>query len=116
MPYKSGFIQAAIGALCSVAFLISQQFGSPEPKLKKLVGTLEKTGDQSFVLTEVNERQHRFELTTPHSVFLNERQISFSQIDNGRKVTVQYSKKKGHMFAAVLDVFPVYSDFEPTGG
>lgn len=113
MPYKSGFIQAALGALCTAAFIISQQFGSPVPKQKRLVGIIQKTGDQTFLLTESNARQHRFELSTPATIYLNEQQIPFSSVQNGRTVTVHYTKKKGHLFASTVDVFPSYNDFEP---
>ena len=113
MPYKSGLIQAALGALCSVAFIISQSFGSSDPKHKRIVGTIQKTGAQTFLLTETNSRQHRFQLNSPSTIHLNEKEIPFTSVENGRTVTVHYTKKKGLLLASTLDVFPAYTDFEP---
>ena len=112
MPYKSGLIQAAVGAVCTIAFVISQQFGSPEPRLKRLVGILQKTGASSFVLIEPNARQHQFELSTPVSIHLNEREISFTNIENGRTVAVDYTGTKGRLKATAIDVFPNHTDFD----
>lgn len=116
MPYRSGMFQAALGAFCTVAFIISNTFGGADPKQKRVVGIVQKTGEQTFLLTEENARQHKFQLSEPSAVFLNEKEISFSTVENGRKASVRYSKRKGQLFATHIDVFPSHADFAAEEG
>jgi hypothetical protein len=111
MPIKPGFIQAAVGALCTAAFFISHQFGAPEGKLKRVSGRLEKTGERTFCLVERNARNHEFELGGDAMVYLNERQIDFQMLPSGKTVSVQFEKKKRRLIAKVIDVFPTHEDF-----
>ena len=111
MPYKSGLIQAAVGAFATLAFVISHQFGGAEPKEKRVQGLMQKTGERTFLITEGNAQQHSFVLAESASLFFNEKEISFSVVENGRNVSVVYTKEKGRLVAKIIDVFPNHTDF-----
>ena len=112
MPYKSGLIQAALGAVSAVGILIANSGTSGDAKHKRLTGIVQKAGKESFVLTEANARQHTFKLGESASVFLNERAVPLDSVENGRKATVRFYKKKGQLVAINVDVFPNHADFE----
>ena len=114
MPYRSGIFQAALGAVCAIAFVISNSFGGSDSKLKRLVGTIQKTGENRFLLMEDDARQHELQIVESVRVFLNEKKMSFSGIENGRKAEVRYKKKKGKLFATHIELFPKHTDFEPS--
>lgn len=116
MPNRFGVIQMALGALCTVAFIISNSFGSGDSKQKRVVGIVQRTGNQTFRLTEDNARQHTFHLAESASVFLNEREVAFSTIENGRKASVQYRKEKRENVATKVELFPTREDFEEESG
>ena len=111
MPYKSGLIQAAVGAFATLAFVISQQFGAAEAKHKRVQGVIQKTGEQTFLVTEENAKQHSFVVAESTALFFNEKEVSFSRVENGRRVTVLYTKEKGKLVAKTIDIFPNHTDF-----
>lgn len=114
MPYRSGVFQTALGSICAVAFIISNAFGSTHSKQKRVFGTVQRISNDRFLLTEDNSRQHKFALSEPITVFLNETEISFDKVENGRRAAVLYNQRKGHFFATHIDVFPTHADFELT--
>ena len=113
MPYRSGLIQAALGAVTAVAFIISNSFGSPGDKHKRLVGTIHKRSSGEIALTERNAREHSLKLAEDATIFLNDRQIAAADIQDGRTATVLYEKKRGQMVAKRLEIFPTHDDFPP---
>jgi hypothetical protein len=112
MPYRSGLFQVALGAICAVSFLVSNSFGSSDPKHKRAVVIVQKVGERSFVLTEENARQHTFQLSDSATVRLNAEAVSFSQLEDGRKASVSFTSRKGRLIATQIEIFPTHSDFE----
>ena len=110
MPYKSGVFQAALGAISAVAFIISNSFGSGSPNEKRVVGTIERTGGQNFQITDSRSKHHEFQTSEPVRIFLNENQIAFDQIENGRTAAVRYVKKDHICFATSIEIFPTHRD------
>ena len=110
MPFKSGVFQAALGAISAVAFIISNSFGSGSPNEKRLVGTIERTGEQHFRITDNRGKRHEFQTSEPVRIFLNEKQIAFDQIENGRTAAVRYVKKDRICFATSIDISPTHRD------
>jgi hypothetical protein len=111
MPYRSGLFQAALGAISVAALVITHSFGGA-PRQKRLVGTIQKTGEQSFRLTEPNAHEHEFQVSEPVSVFLNEKEIPFPSIENGRQASVRFMRRKGKLLAVSIEIFPTHSDFD----
>ena len=111
MPYRSGLIQAALGAVAAVAFIISNSFGSPGDKHKRLVGTIHKRSSGEISLTERNAREHSLKLAADATIYLNDRQISVAEIQDGRTATVLYEKKGSELLARRLEIFPTHDDF-----
>ena len=105
----------ALGAISVAAFLISNSFNST-PREKKVIGKIERTGEQTFHLTDLGAREHRFQLSDPVTVFLNEKEIPFESVENGRQAEVRFVKRKGQLFATGIEVFPTHSDFEADAG
>ena len=116
MPFRSGMFQSALGAIWAVAFIVSNAFGGGDSKQKRAVGIVQKTGGQTFLLTEENARQRKFQLSEPATVYLNEKEISLSAVENGRKAAVRYCKRKGQLFAMHIEVFPTHADFALESG
>jgi hypothetical protein len=114
MPYRSGLIQTALGAVAAVAFIISNSFGSPSTKQKRLVGTIQKRSPGEFALIEHNARKHSLKLAEDATIFLNDRQISLVEIQDGRTATVLYEKKGDQLLARRLEIFPTHDDFPAT--
>jgi len=112
MPYRSGIFQAALGAISVAALLISHSFSGAHPRQKRVVGTIQRTGEQSFRLTDQNARVHQFQLSQPVAVFLNEKEIPFPSIEDGRQASVRFTKRSGQLFAMSIEIFPTHSDFE----
>ena len=112
MPYRSGIFQAALGAISVAALLISHSFSGAHPRQKRVVGTIQRTGEQSFRLTDQNARVHQFQLSQPVAVFLNEKEIPFPSIEDGRQASVRFTKRSGQLFAEAIEIFPTHSDFE----
>jgi len=113
MPYRSGLIQTALGAITAVAFIISNSFGAPGEKHKRLVGTIQKRSGSEIALTEHNSKVHSLRLAEDAAIFFNERQIAAADIEDGRTATVLYEKKRGQMVAKRLEIFPTHDDFPP---
>lgn len=111
MPYRSGLIQTALGALFAATFLISNSFSSPASKQKRVAGTIQKTDQKKICLTESNGRQHTFDLAENTAIYLNERPIAFSQIEAGRTASVLFEKKRDILLAKVVEIFPTHDDF-----
>ena len=111
MPYRSGLIQTAVGALFAITFLISNSFGSPTSKHKRVVGTIQKTETDKLILQELNGRRHEFAMSETVPIFLNERTIQLSQVENGRKCAVVYTKNRRVLRVQQLEVFPTHDDF-----
>lgn len=109
MPYKSGLIQAALGAFGALAFIISQSFGAPDRKEKIAVGVLQKTGDRTFALKE-NATRSKFELSPAAKIFINAREVGFTDALTNRRATVRYQKLKRQLIAKVVDIFPTPED------
>ena len=112
MPYRSGVFQAGLGAVCALAFVISNSFGG-DSKFKRLVGTIQRTGEEKFLLIGDDARRHELQTVESVRVFLNEKEISFSAVENGHKAEVRYMKQKGQLIATHIEIFPRYTDFEP---
>jgi hypothetical protein len=111
MPYRSGIFQMALAAISVAAFLISNSFGV-KPKEKKIVGRIERIGGETFQLTDVSAQKHCFQLSDSARVFLNDKEIPFMAIDNGRQAAVRFIKQKGIMVVTWIDIFPTHTDFE----
>ena len=112
MPYRSGIFQAALGAISVAALLISHSLNGAHPRQKRAVGAIQRTGEQSFRLTDQNSKEHQFHLSEPVSVFLNEKEIPFPSIENGRQAAVLFTKRSGQLFATSIEIFPTHNDFE----
>ncbi len=111
MPYKSGLIQAAVGAVCTMAFVVSQLFsGGAESKQKRMTGKLDRVVERTFSLTDANAKVFQFELSPDATVYLNEKKIELQEVSSGRNVDVRYEKRKGRLVARVVDVFPTHED------
>jgi hypothetical protein len=111
MPYKSGLIQAAVGGVCTMAFVVSQLFsGGAESKQKRITGKLDRVEARTFSLTDANAKQFEFELSPDATVYLNEKKIELREVSSGRNVDVRYEKQKGRLVARVVDVFPTHED------
>lgn len=116
MPYKSGLIQAAVGAIGAVAFLISNLTTSVgDPKQKRVTGILQKSDSQTIQVTEDSSRKFTIHLGDETKIFLNGALIPPAAIENGRKATVIFYKQKGVFTAKQIDVFPRFSDFPSIG-
>ncbi|MGZ8900151.1 MAG: hypothetical protein ACXW3Z_08655 [Limisphaerales bacterium] len=116
MPYRSGLIQAAVGAIGAVAFLIANLTTSTgDPKQRRVTGILQKSDSQTIVVTEDSSRQHTINLGDETKIFLNDSVIPLEAVENGRKATVIFYKQKGVFTAKQIDVFPRYSDFPSIG-
>jgi hypothetical protein len=113
MPYRSGSIQIILGAVAAVAFVISNSFGSPGEKQKRLVGTIHKRSTSEIALTEQNAREHSLRVADDATIFLNDRKITLAEIQDGRTATVLYEKKDGQLLAKRLEIFPTHDDFPP---
>lgn len=107
MSDKSGFFPAAFAAMASI---ITNFLGSNEPRRKCLIGTIRRTGRQTFDAIDLSGGRHVFQLAEPFQVFLNEKQIGFSEIADGRRASVRYLKKGKLLFACEIDVFPTLED------
>ena len=112
MPYKSGLIQAAIGALCTTAFVVSQLFGGTESRQKRMTGRLEKVVERKFSVSDANAKVFQFELSPEASVFLNDKKIELNEVNSGRSIDVRYEKRKGRLVASTVDVFPTHEDLK----
>jgi hypothetical protein len=113
MPYRSGSFQIILGAVGALAFIISNSFGSPGEKHKRLVGTIHKRSASEIALTEQNAREHSLKLADDAAIFLNDRKISLAEIQDGRTAEVLYEKKRGQLLAKRLEIFPTHDDFTP---
>ena len=111
MPYRSGLIQTTLGAIAAVAFIISNSFGAPGAKHKRLVGTIHKRAAGEIALVEHNAREHSLRLTDDATIYLNDRQISITEIEDGRTAAVLYEKQHGQLLAKRLEIFPTHDDF-----
>lgn len=110
MPYKTGIFQAALGAISAAAFIFgSMSFGANSGE-KRVVGTIERTGERTFALTETGGKRHSFQLADPVQIFFNEKQVAFGEIQNGRTASVKFQKAKRVCLAKEIDVFPTHSD------
>lgn len=112
MPYRSSLFQAALGAISVAALFISHSFGGSDPRHKRVVGAIVRTGERTFQLTDHNAREYRFQLAKPAQVFLNENEIAFPSIENGRQAAVRYTKRSGQFFATSIEIFPTHIDFD----
>ena len=111
MPYKSGLIQAAVGGLCTMAFVVSQLFsGGAESRQKRITGRLDRVVERTFSLTDAKAQVFQFELSPDATVYLNEKRIELGDVTSGRNVDVRYEKRKGRLMARVVDVFPTHED------
>ena len=110
MPYKSGLIQAALGAIGAFAFIISNWSGKPESKHRQVSGVVQKIDDRRFCIQDGSGKKNEFELGSDATIYLNDRKISLAEVPAGRTATVQYEKRKRQNLAKLVDVFPTPED------
>ena len=112
MPYKSGLFQAVLGALGAVAFVVSNSFNASRAHPPTVTGTVQKTGDDAFLLSEdVTGRQHSFVLDDTSVIYFNERRIPFSEVENGRRASIRHLPGKPPLLVRQMDLFPTVRDF-----
>src|SRR5687768_17359708 len=107
MPYKSGLIQAALGAFGALAFVISQWSGKPEGK-RQACGVVEKVEDRRLCIKDRNGKKSEFELSSEAAIFLNDKKISLAEVPVGRTAMVQFEARKRKNVAKLVDVFPTH--------
>jgi hypothetical protein len=113
MPYRSGLIQTAIGALFAATFIISNSFSSSEGKQKRLVGAVTKAEPGRLHLKDSNGREHQFEVSrTSTTVYLNERVVQLTESEKGRNASIIYEKKGRTLQAKIVNLFPTHHDFK----
>ena len=111
MPYKSGLIQAALGAFGALAFVISQWSGKPEGK-RQACGVVEKIEERRICIKEQNGKKSEFELSSDAAIFLNDKKISLAEVPVGRTALVQFETRKRQNVAKLVDVFLTHEDTE----
>jgi hypothetical protein len=111
MPYRSGLIQSAIGAVCAVAFLVSNSFAGAKPKHKQAIGVIQKIDSSQVILMERDGRTHTIALVEATVIFLNEKKLSPPEVREGRNASITFRKEAGRLVALQLDVFPTHNDF-----
>ena len=109
MPYKSGLIQAALGAFGALAFVISQWSGKPEGK-RQACGVVEKIEERRIRIKEQNGKRSEFELSSESAIYLNDKKISLAELPVGRTAMVQFETRQRQNVAMLVDVFPTHED------
>lgn len=112
MPNKIGFLQAALGALCTLALFAVSTLSSEDPKHKRVSGILERSGAESLIVTEDSSRKVTLKLTPDTVVLLNEKTIALADLKSGRRATVFFQKLRGELIARKIEIYPIQSDFE----
>jgi hypothetical protein len=116
MPSKLSAFQAMLGAIGTVAFVISNTLNSSGgSRSKRITGTIEKI-DPDTVALLAGSRRLILRVASSAPIHLNAKAITFEQIENGRQAAVRYEKRRGELLVTEIDVFPTQGDIEVIAG
>src|SRR3954463_8247311 len=101
-------------ALFVLAFFAAAAFSPIDRKVQIRSGTIQQNDEWTFSLGDDLNRTN-FTLEPTAAIFLNERTTNYHSLCRGRKVVVYYKKQKGKLFATLVQIVPIPSDYLQKG-